>query len=80
MPCAALSWTFGLTIRFIDNNNSVQYDKFMATFYSTTEAAEELGVSRQRVSRLCTTGVIKSTKVGKFRFPHKASVEKYKTE
>ena len=50
----------------------------MATFYSVTDAAKELRVSQQHVYRLCNTGVIESTKVGKFRFPHKASVEKYK--
>lgn len=52
----------------------------MATFYSATEAAVELGVSRQRVSKLCNDGIIESTKVGKFRFPHKTSVEKYKKQ
>lgn len=52
----------------------------MAKFISTSEAAAELGVSRQRVSRLCKDGVLESTKVGKFLFPHKASVEKYKAQ
>lgn len=50
----------------------------MEKFFSTSEAAEELGVSRQRVSKLCEDGTIESTKIGKFLFPHKKSVTKYK--
>jgi excisionase family DNA binding protein len=49
----------------------------MMHFISVTEAAAELGISRQRVSKLCEDGTLTSTKVGKFRFPHRQSIKRY---
>jgi excisionase family DNA binding protein len=52
----------------------------MNEVYSTSEAAALLGVTRQRVSKLCETGQLKSKRIGKFLFPLRYSVEQYKRQ
>ena len=49
----------------------------MEELLSTTEAAQTLKVSRQRVSILCHDGRIRTRKIGRFLFPLKDSVEAF---
>jgi len=50
----------------------------MENIYSPGEAAEILGVSRQRVAMLRKQGILQAQKIGKFWFPLRTSVEAYK--
>lgn len=49
-------------------------------YFSVTEAAKFLGVSHARIYRLCKDGVIQCIRMGKFFFPTKESVQRYKED